>query len=101
MRKECPEISWGDWKILKARAPEVLIMRYEWENQKLLIAHNFSPKPRAFTLDADVVGGRQLVNLLTREDCQADENGRLHLELDGYGYLWFSAGGIDRNVPRP
>jgi maltose alpha-D-glucosyltransferase/alpha-amylase len=101
MRKECPEISWGDWKILKARAPEVLIMRYEWERQTLLIAHNFSTKPRAFTLDADVVGGRQLVNLLTREDCQADENGRLHLELDGYGYRWFSAGGIDRNVPRP
>jgi len=47
------------------------------------------------------VGGRQLVNLLTREDCQADDNGRLHLELDGYGYRWFRAGGIDRNVARP
>jgi maltose alpha-D-glucosyltransferase/alpha-amylase len=101
MRKECPEISWGDWKILKARAPEVLLMRYDWDNQSLLIAHNFSAKPRAFTLDAEAVGGRQLVNLLTREDCQADDNGRLHLELDGYGYRWFRTGGIDRNVARP
>jgi maltose alpha-D-glucosyltransferase / alpha-amylase len=101
MRKECPEISWGDWKILKARSTEVLVMRYDWDNHTLLIAHNFSPKPRAFSLDADVVGGRQLVNLLTREDCQADDNGRLHLDLDGYGYRWFRAGGIDRNVARP
>jgi maltose alpha-D-glucosyltransferase/alpha-amylase len=48
-----------------------------------------------------VVGGRQLINLITREDCEADENGRLHLELDGYGYRWFRTGGIDRNVARP
>ena len=74
-------------------------MRYDWDEHTLLIAHNFSAKPRAFSLDAEVVGGRQLINLLTREDCEADENGRLHLELDGYGYRWFRTGGIDRNVP--
>jgi maltose alpha-D-glucosyltransferase/alpha-amylase len=101
MRKECPEISWGDWKILKARAPEVLVMRYDWDDHTILVAHNFSEKPRAFTLDAGAAGGKQLVNLLTREDCQADENGRLHLELDGHGYRWFRTGGIDRNVARP
>jgi maltose alpha-D-glucosyltransferase / alpha-amylase len=101
MRRECPEISWGDWKILKARAPEVLIMRYDWDNHTLLIVHNFSDKPRAFSLDAGAVGGRELISLLTREDCQADENGRVHLELDGHGYRWFRTGGIDRNVARP
>jgi maltose alpha-D-glucosyltransferase/alpha-amylase len=26
-RKECPEVSWGDWKILDAGPSEVLVMR--------------------------------------------------------------------------
>ena len=30
MRRECPEISWGDWEILKTETQEVLVMRYEW-----------------------------------------------------------------------
>ena len=30
MRKECPEISWGDWRILDPGTSGVLVMRYDW-----------------------------------------------------------------------
>ena len=41
-RKECPEISWGDFAVLRTNAPEVLAMRYDWRDTSLVTLHNFS-----------------------------------------------------------
>ena len=41
-RKECPEISWGDYRLLRTNVPEVLAMRYDWRNTSLVTLHNFS-----------------------------------------------------------
>src|SRR5437868_1133048 len=41
MRKEAPEIGWGDWDILPTRAHAVLAMRYTWRNNSVLVIHNF------------------------------------------------------------
>jgi maltose alpha-D-glucosyltransferase/alpha-amylase len=98
MRKECPEISWGDWKILNVQSPSVLAMRYEWEGHTLVILHNFSDGPQAARIDG---AARKLTDLLWTNDSLADEAGRHHIELEAYGYRWFRAGGLDRNVPRP
>jgi maltose alpha-D-glucosyltransferase/alpha-amylase len=100
MRKECPEISWGDWRILATQAPEVLVMRYVWNSHALVIVHNFSDKPRAITLNADTVGNRVMVNLLTQEDSRADRRGRHQIELDAYHFRWFRVGGMGHSVPR-
>lgn len=104
MRRECPEISWGDWKIFKTDQPGVLVMRYEWDDHTLLTLHNFSGKPRAVVLDRGTVaantGTGELVDLLATNDSRADENGRYVIELQPYDYRWLRAGGIDRNVPR-
>jgi maltose alpha-D-glucosyltransferase/alpha-amylase len=104
MRRECPEISWGDWKILKTDQPGVLVMRYEWDDHTLATLHNFTAKPCAVVLDRAAVaadtGAGQLVDLLAHNDSRADENGRYVIELQPYDYRWLRAGGIDRNVPR-
>jgi maltose alpha-D-glucosyltransferase / alpha-amylase len=104
MRRECPEISWGDWKILKTDQPGVLVMRYEWDDHTLVTLHNFTAKPCAVVLDRAAVGGDtgtgELVDLLATNDSRADENGRYVVELQPYDYRWLRAGGIDRNVPR-
>ncbi len=100
MRKECPEISWGDWHILPTGAPEVLVMRYIWQNHALVIMHNFSDKPRAIRLTADAVGDATMVNLLTQEDSRANERGQHQIELDAYHYRWFRVGGIGHDVAR-
>src|SRR4051812_44156486 len=46
MRRECPEISWGDWRILPAGddAAGVLVMRYDYAGQTLVAIHNFTGK---------------------------------------------------------
>jgi maltose alpha-D-glucosyltransferase/alpha-amylase len=99
MRKECPEISWGDWKILKTDQPGVLVMRYEWNKCTLITCHNFTSKPRAIVLDHAAVaaeaGAAKLVDLLARNDSRADEHGRYMVQLQPYDYRWFRAGGID------
>jgi maltose alpha-D-glucosyltransferase/alpha-amylase len=100
MRRECPEISWGDWRILDTREPGVLVMRYDWDAHSLIVLHNFSGKPRAPQLTAADVGHTLLVDLLAKNDSRADANGRHTIDLPAYGYRWYRAGGIDRNVSR-
>lgn len=100
LRRECPEISWGDWRILKTEAREVLAMRYDWDRHTVVALHNFSPKPRAVRLDTRELGDPVLVNLLAMEDSRADESGWHQIQLDAFGYRWYRAGGLDRNVAR-
>jgi maltose alpha-D-glucosyltransferase / alpha-amylase len=98
MRRECPEISWGDWKILKTNVPEALVMRYEWGNRVLVILHNFSDKPQVVRLTAAATGNEELVDLLSTNDSTANSRGRHTIELEPYGYRWFRVGGIDQSV---
>ena len=100
MRKECPEISWGDWKILKTNAEDVLVMEYSWQEHSLIVLHNFVDKPRAIRIPVSTAGTRMLVDLLWTNDSRADEHGQHEIELEPYGYRWFRARGMDRNVPR-
>jgi maltose alpha-D-glucosyltransferase / alpha-amylase len=99
MRKECPEISWGDWKILKHDQSGVLVMRYEWNQRTLIICHNFTAKPRAIVLDRAAVAAEghadKLVDLLVQNECRADEHKRYVVQLQPYDYRWFRVGGID------
>ncbi len=46
MRKEVPEIGWGDFSFISAGAKEVLIMRYEWRNNSVVLVHNLGSLPR-------------------------------------------------------
>ena len=99
MRRECPEISWGDWKILNTNADDVLVMEYTWRGHSLIVLHNFADKPRAVRIPLATAGTPTLVDLLWTNDSRA-ENGHHQIELEPYAYRWFRARGLDRNVPR-
>jgi maltose alpha-D-glucosyltransferase/alpha-amylase len=100
MRRECPEISWGDWRILDTPESGVLIMRYDWDAHSLIVVHNFTDETRAPRLSRGDVGHELLVDLLATHDSRADGRGQHVIELPPFGYRWFRAGGIDRNVSR-
>ena len=60
MRKEVPEVGWGDFAVIPTRNPAVLVMRYDWRNNWVLFVHNFDAKPheitflrRAWTMSAE------------------------------------------------
>ena len=94
MRRECPEISWGDWKILKTGADGVLTIQYSWNGSRLTTIHNFSDEPRVARV-RDGGSGEPMVDLLGSHDTAPDKRGRHAIELEPYGYRWFRSGGVD------
>jgi maltose alpha-D-glucosyltransferase/alpha-amylase len=100
MRKEAPEVGWGEFTVLQTRMPEVLAIRYDWRNNSVVVAHNLSAEPREVLLDVGVEDSRCLVNLLSRENSDADAAGKYRLLLEPYGYRWFRVGGLDYILKR-
>jgi maltose alpha-D-glucosyltransferase/alpha-amylase len=97
MRKEVPEVGWGDFEIMPLRDPAVLILRYDWRNNSVLFVHNLSDTPREIVFGTGLEGpeGRLLVNLLTENHSRAGRDGKHRLLLEGYGYRWFRVGGLE------
>jgi maltose alpha-D-glucosyltransferase/alpha-amylase len=96
MRKEVPEIGFGDYEVLKTGFPAVLALRYDWRNNSVLIVHNLDGKPHEVSLDPGIGDkGRTLVNLLSDDHSFADDKGRHCILLEGYGYRWYRVGGLD------
>jgi maltose alpha-D-glucosyltransferase/alpha-amylase len=102
MRKEVPEIGWGDFKVIATRDPAVLIIRYDWRNNSVLFVHNLDEKPREISFATGLAGesGKLLVNLLSEDHSQADKRGKHNLLLEAYGYRWYRVGGLDYLLKR-
>jgi maltose alpha-D-glucosyltransferase/alpha-amylase len=96
MRKELPEIGWGDFSVISLPDPAVLAIRYDWRNNSVLFLHNLHDEPREIVLDPGVKEhGQLLVNLLAEDHSQANESGKHRIVLEGYGYRWYRVGGLD------
>jgi maltose alpha-D-glucosyltransferase/alpha-amylase len=102
MRKEVPEIGWGNFTILACRSPSVLVMRYDWRNNSVIFVHNLSAVPREITFSSGLekTAGELLVNLLSDDHNHADEEGRHHVLMEAYGYRWYRVGGLDYMLRR-
>jgi maltose alpha-D-glucosyltransferase/alpha-amylase len=101
MRKEVPEIGWGDFEVLKVRDPAVLALRYDWRNNSVLVLHNLHEEPREVLLDVALgEQGKRLMNLLGDEHSEAEESGKHRIVLEGYGYRWYRVGGLDYLLKR-
>ncbi|MGH7278629.1 MAG: alpha-amylase family protein [Candidatus Rokuibacteriota bacterium] len=100
VRKECHEISWGDFTIVGTTAPEVLVLRYDWRGVSLVTLHNFSDQARKVRLAAHAVGGDLLADVFERQHSRAVASGAHELELPPYGYRWFRAGSVDNTLDR-
>jgi maltose alpha-D-glucosyltransferase / alpha-amylase len=94
LRKECPEIGWGSYAVLKTGVPGVLAMRYDWRGNSVLVLHNFAEQPHEVQLAIDDAGDR-LSDLRRADEIIADEDGSLHIRLDALDYRWFRVGGLD------
>jgi maltose alpha-D-glucosyltransferase / alpha-amylase len=96
MRKEVPEVGWGDFAVIPTRNPAILVMRYDWRNNSVLFVHNFSATPHEVTFSVgEGEHGRLLINLLAEDHSHGDENGRHRLVIEAYGYRWYRVGGLD------
>ena len=97
MRKEVPEVGWGDFVVIPMRNPAVLVMRYDWRNNSVVFVHNFDPEPHEIVFSTGVQRehGELLINLLGTEHSKPSEDGKHHLLIEGWGYRWYRVGGLD------
>jgi maltose alpha-D-glucosyltransferase/alpha-amylase len=102
MRKEVPEVGWGDFKVIATRDPAVLVLRYDWRNNSVLFVHNLDEKPREVSFAVGLPGeaAKLLVNLLTEDHSRASARGKHTLLLEAYGYRWYRVGGLDYLLKR-
>jgi maltose alpha-D-glucosyltransferase/alpha-amylase len=97
LRKECPEIGWGDWELLSTGTPGVLAMRYDWRGTSLVTVHNFREITQEIELTPGVQGGQRLVDLLHDVRCES-ESGTHQIVLEPYGYHWYRVGGLNYSL---
>jgi maltose alpha-D-glucosyltransferase/alpha-amylase len=101
MRKECPEIAWGEFAILRTNVREVLALRYDWRGTSVVTLHNFSNRTQTATLGvASVNNERLLVEVFDARHSRANGDDEHHIRLEPYAWRWFRAGAADNALRR-
>jgi maltose alpha-D-glucosyltransferase/alpha-amylase len=97
LRKQCPEIGWGDWRIVPTGSSAVLAIEYRWRGSTIVCVHNLADEPREAKLD---LGLGTLANLVDAEQIEAGDGGLHDFVIEPYGYRWFRAGAVTPALAR-
>jgi maltose alpha-D-glucosyltransferase/alpha-amylase len=100
MRKECPELGWGDCRVLASGTKQVLATLTTWRCNGVVAMHNFSDQACAVTVAVPGAQKLPLSNLLTHDDSVPDERGRHSIALEPYGYRWYRVGPLVEVITR-
>ena len=99
MRKECPELSWGDFVVLRTEAPDVLVLRYDFRGVSMVTVHNFASRRQTVAVDPKTEGANLLVDVFD-DNHSRSENGTHRLTLGPYGHRWYRVGAADNALNR-
>jgi maltose alpha-D-glucosyltransferase / alpha-amylase len=99
MRKECPELSWGDFVVLRTEAPDVLVLRYDFRGVSMVTVHNFASRRQTVAVDPRTEGANLLVDVFD-DNHSRSENGTHRLTLGPYGHRWYRVGAADNALNR-
>ena len=97
IRKECLEIGWGDWEIVKTDNPHILTICYSWRHNFLVVIHNFDMKPHEVKVKIKA-DEKWWINLLENEKNEREKDGSHSVHLKAYGYKWFRVGDLDHVI---
>jgi maltose alpha-D-glucosyltransferase/alpha-amylase len=89
LRKQCPEIGLGEWKILPTKQPQLLHLFYQWNERCLLVVHNFSAEQLEVKLSIKEASGNKLIDLIGKEEITESAPGKFTIALNAHGYRWF------------
>jgi maltose alpha-D-glucosyltransferase/alpha-amylase len=85
VRKECPEIGRGQFSLLETADRSVLVHRFDWSRQTVIIAHNLADRPAQFQVALS--SGDWLIDLFGGERFQELPADKPH-DLEPYGFRW-------------
>ncbi len=97
-RKECPEIGWGEFTILRTNVPEVLGMRYDWRDTSLVTLHNFSNREQTVHLKVGSARDGLLVEVFDGRHSRAHNDGTHRIVMSEYAWRWFRVGAADTTL---
>ena len=100
VRKECPEISWGNFVVLRTNVPEVLAIRYDWRNTSLLTLHNFSSAKQTVKMKVDTENDGLLVEVFDGHHSKAQNDGMHRVPMGPHAWRWYRVGGADNALER-
>jgi len=89
VRRESPELGWGEWRILDVGDPRVLAIETRWRDDQMVTLHNLSAEPAKLRLPGDLeqaAAGMRLRQVLgdTEPAYRAGED----VTLGRYGFRW-------------
>jgi len=87
LRKSCPEIGWGNWKVLETGSPYVLAILYHWQDRWLVTVHNFNNSMQQIIINPGTPG-HTLKSLLSNNQSIASDGTHI-ISIEGYGYRWY------------
>jgi maltose alpha-D-glucosyltransferase/alpha-amylase len=99
-RRECQEISWGEYTVLRTNVVEVLALRYDWRGTSLVTLHNFSDRTHKVRLSVGSRRGEMLVEVFNGRHSRAQNDGAHRITLEPYAWRWFRVGAADNTLDR-
>jgi glycosidase len=94
--RECPELGWGEFRVLEQPHASVLAHVCSWDDGTLVAVHNLGDEPRTVSLTLEGCDAtHRLEGLLTSGSTPVSEKGEVELALEGYGYRWLRVVGPD------
>jgi maltose alpha-D-glucosyltransferase/alpha-amylase len=90
MRKEVPELGWGDFEVIDVKTAGVLVMHYTWRNNAVVTVHDLLDETVEITLPLK----HKLVSLFDAAHSEPDGRGQHCVILEPYGYRWYRVGGL-------
>ncbi len=93
-RRSCPEVGWGECRVLHTGDTAILALRFDWRGETVLVLHNFSDRRLPARLALDDLD--QLRPLISNGDDRELRRAADPIPLDPYGFRWFRAHGERR-----
>ncbi len=97
-RKECPEIGWGEFTVLRTNVTEVLAIRYDWRDTSLVTLHNFSARAQTVKLKVGCTRDELLAEVFDEHHSRVRNDGTHHIRLKEYGWRWYRVGAADTTL---
>jgi len=88
--RECPELAWGEYRVLKTGEASVLAHRCDIDGGTVVAVHNLADAAVDVVLNLDGLDDScVLTDLLVDGHTPVSADGQAHVELPSYGCRWF------------
>jgi maltose alpha-D-glucosyltransferase/alpha-amylase len=94
-RRSCPEVGWGEWRVLDAGAASVLALSYKWQGDTVITLHNLADLDVEARLPTRGMPA-ELTPLLSDDSDRSSRATEDAIAIGPYGFRWFRADGERR-----